>query len=304
MWYSGAMLSRSILLLAVVTLLVCTASPEFAQSTDEPTTTQPKSSIANPSSKTAPAPPRAQRGNDCNGTPCDEVQPRVFAMPPPTSTTWTLHEKIGWGANVLLAALGYVGIMLAISTLRKIERHTHATGIAAEAAAEAAQAALLNARAIINSERPWILISVEPSAEKLNSFTVIATNRGRTPASIIAKTEQTRIALDEHALPAVPGYDFQAPIPFIPRILVPGESTPIKSIGREDLLELCGSEESFKRIENWEEKFFIYGKVVYRDLIAADDNQLHETNWCCWYIRGRQMDGLVIAGPSAYNAHT
>ena len=303
MWYICAMLSRSLSVLAVVTLLLCAAPYQFAQATDEPATTQPKSSTANPSTKTTPS-TGAPGGNDCNGTPCDEVQPRVFAMSPPASTTWTLHEKISWGAYVLLAGLGYVGIMLAVSTLRKIERHTYAAGIAAEAAAEAAHAALLNAQAIIHSERPWILISVEPSAEKLNSFTVIATNRGRTPASIIAKTEQTKIAIDEHALPAFPEYDFQAPVPFIPRILVPGESTPIKSIGREDLLELCGSEESFKRIENWEEKFFIYGKVVYRDLIAAVDDQSHETNWCCWYIRGRQMDGLVIAGPSTYNAHT
>jgi hypothetical protein len=303
MWYIGAMLSRSFSVLAVLMLLLCAAPSEFAQTTDEPTTAQPKSSTANPSTKTLPATSGAS-GADCNGTPCDEVQPRVFAMPPPTTTTWTLHEKIGWAAYVLLAALGYVGIMLALSTLRKIERHTGAAVLVAESAAAAAQAALLNAQAIINAERPWILISVEPSAEKLNSFTVIATNRGRTPASIIAKSEHTKIAIDEHALPGVPEYDFQAPIPFIPRILVPGESTPIKSVGREDLLGLCGSEEAFKRIENWEEKFFIYGKVVYRDLIASADNQLHETNWCCWYIRGRQMDGLVIAGPSAYNAHT
>lgn len=230
MWYICAMLSRSLSFLAIVMLLLCAAPVEFAQTTDEPSTTQPRSAAASPSSKTAPATSGAA---DCNGTPCDEVQPRVFAMPPPASTTWTLHEKIGWGAYVLLAALGYVGIILAVSTLRKIERHTYAAGIAAEAAAEAAHAALLNAQAIIHSERPWILISVEPSAEKLNSFTVIATNRGRTPASIIAKTEQTKIAIDEHALSAVPEYDFQAPIPFIPRILVPGESTPIKSIGRE-----------------------------------------------------------------------
>jgi hypothetical protein len=59
-----------------------------------------------------------------------------------------------------------------------------------------------------------------------------------------------------------------------------------------------------KRIENWEEKVFVYGKVLYRDLIEPADKQVHETSWCCWYIHGRQKSGLVIAGPPEYNVHT
>jgi hypothetical protein len=39
-------------------------------------------------------------------------------------------------------------------------------------------------------------------------------------------------------------------------------------------------------------------------LIAPADSQEHETNWCCWYIHGRQTSGLVIAGPPEYNSHT
>jgi len=41
------------------------------------------------------------------------------------------------------------------------------------------------------------------------------------------------------------------------------------------VLGLCGSEDAFKRIENWEEKFFIYGKVVYRLLQSIIDGPQH-----------------------------
>jgi hypothetical protein len=67
---------------------------------------------------------------------------------------------------------------------------------------------------------------------------------------------------------------------------------------------LCDSEERFKRIEAWEEKIFIYGKLIYRDLIAPADSPAHETNWCCWYIHGRQNSGLILTGPVEYNSHT
>ena len=137
-----------------------------------------------------------------------------------------------------------------------------------------------------------------------NSFTIMATNRGRTPARIIATEERTRIAIDEKHLPKTPEYKNEKPdAPFAPIILLPGESTAIKPFCRDDVKALCDSEERFKRIETWEEKVYLYGKVIYRDLIAPADDPAHETNWCCWYIHGRQNSGLVIAGPQEYNSH-
>jgi len=67
---------------------------------------------------------------------------------------------------------------------------------------------------------------------------------------------------------------------------------------------ICESEEAFRRVENWEEKIFLYGRVLYQDLIAPADNQTHVTAWCCWYIHGRQKSALVISGPPEYNLHT
>ncbi|MGD0938753.1 MAG: hypothetical protein ABR905_03500 [Terracidiphilus sp.] len=232
--------------------------------------------------------------------------PRVtVATPPPTARAWTWQEMVTWGANLVLVVMAYFGIMKGISLLKKIERQTAYAEAAAEAASASAQAALLNAQSFIHSERPWILISIEPSRSMENSFTIMATNRGRTPARIISTTERTRIAIDDRRLPRTPEYKKEEPnAPLVPIILVPGESTPIKSFCRDDVKALCDSEERYKRIETWEEKVFLYGKVIYKDLISPPDDEDHETNWCCWYIHGRQNSGLVIAGTLEYNSHT
>lgn len=229
----------------------------------------------------------------------------TVATPPPTPKVWSWQEQVTWGANVVLAIVAYIGVMMAISLLKKIERQTAYAETAAEAAATSAHAALLNAQATIDAERPWLLVTVEPSRSMENSFTVMATNRGRTPATITATAERISIAVDERRLPAVPEYKKEEPsAPLVPIILVPGESTPIKTFCRDDVKALCDSEERYKRIETWEEKVYLYGKVAYMDLISARENQTHETNWCCWYIHGRQNSGLVLAGPTAYNSHT
>ena len=86
--------------------------------------------------------------------------------------------------------------------------------------------------------------------------------------------------------------------------MLPGEFSSIVSFSRDDLKRICGSEETFKRVENWEERVFIYGKVLYRDLNATPEKQPHQTSWCCWYIHGRQKSGMELAGPPEYNAHT
>ena len=229
----------------------------------------------------------------------------TVATPAPAAKPWTWQEEATWVANILLAIFGYVGIMMARSLLKKIERQTAFGEAAAEAATSTAHAALLNARSFILSERPWLLITVEPSRSAENTFTILATNRGRTPARITSTVEDAIIALDEKLLPSTPEYPREEPAASaVPIILVPGESTTIKSFCRDEVKALCDSEERFRRIGTWEEKLYLYGRVVYSDLISPSDDQVHETNWCCWYIHGRQNSGLVIAGPHEYNSHT
>jgi uncharacterized membrane protein YcjF (UPF0283 family) len=93
------------------------------------------------------------------------------------SMEWSWHDKVSWVANLILAVVGFVGIIVAWMTLLKIERQTKAGEVAALAAKAGAEAALLNAQAVINAERAWIVIDVESPAP--NQFNFVATNTGR-----------------------------------------------------------------------------------------------------------------------------
>jgi hypothetical protein len=64
-----------------------------------------------------------------------------------------------------------------ILTLIVIAEQTSQTRVAAEAA-------LLNAKAVINAERPWIMVSVKSPPGPMGGFTVYARNKGRTPAMV------------------------------------------------------------------------------------------------------------------------
>lgn len=236
-----------------------------------------------------------------------EVQPPhvIVTVPTPPPAPWLIRDRITWGANIVLVVLAYAGIMLTLSSLRKIEARSHSVELVAVAAADSAQAALLNAQAIMDAGRPWLLISIMPSPDIDNSFAVMATNRGRSPARIVGTAEQVKFAVDETHLARIPDYPSdELTAPLVPIILMPGESAEIKPFSRDDLKSLCDSEERLRSIENWEEKVYIYGKVIYRDLTAPPDRPTNETAWCCWYIHGRQKSGLVFAGPPDYNIHT
>jgi hypothetical protein len=229
----------------------------------------------------------------------------VVNVPNPPPAPWLWRDQVTWGANLILVILGYVGVMLALSTLKKVERQTRIAEAMVETAANSAQAALLHAQAVVDSERPWLVVTVEPSINIKNAFTVLATNRGRTPARIISTLEGIRIAPDEAQLPETPEYnEVSSSAPLVPIILLMGESTTLRSFSRDDASALPKTQEEVRRLETWEDKIFIHGRVTYRDLIAPPDQQIHTTDWCCWYIHGRQKSGLVIAGPPSYNLHT
>lgn len=264
-----------------------------AASPGAPSTASPSATPAEPSAPSLAAPG-------------DDFQPPhiSIATPAPAPPAWPWQQRIAWGANIVLVILGYVAILMALATLRKIERQTRLAEAAAEAAAESSQAALLHAQAMVRAERPWILMSVRPAQNTDNAFAIVASNRGRSPARISSTVDEIVSAIDEAHLSPTPVYQNEPVAPADPMILLPGESTELLSFSRADVKRVCDSEERLARVEKWEEKIFLYGKVVYRDLAARDDDPAHESSWFCWYIHGRQKSGMVMAGPPAYNRHT
>ncbi len=215
-----------------------------------------------------------------------------------------MQDRISWVANLVLVVLGYAAVMLVLSLLKKIERHTRSGEVAIAAAAESARAALLYAESMQRAERPWIMTSIQPSQSVQDGFTIMAANRGRGPARIVSTVDEAIIAVDEKHLPPTPAFKNDPSTPAEPVILLPGETVEIASFSRGEVKKLCGTAERLKRVENWEERIYLYGNVVYRDLDAPEDAPAHESAWCFWYIHGRQNSGMVTASPPAYHRHT
>jgi hypothetical protein len=263
-----------------------------------------RSSSIRPSAQAAAKPPVTPP--NCETGPCDYQPAHIsIATPVPTPPEWPWQDRIAWVANLVLVILGYAGIALALGLLKKIERQTQYTETAAQAAADTAQAVLAQAQAVARTERPWVLVTIEASQTVENGFMMVATNRGRTPARILSVVDKIAIEADQGKLPATPQYaDAQANAALASVILLPGESTGIKPFSRDEVKELCGSEERLRKVEKWEEVILLYGRIAYQELMAQDDLAQHETGWCCWYIHGRQNSGMVAAGSPAYNRHT
>jgi type II secretory pathway pseudopilin PulG len=206
-------------------------------------------------------------------------------------------------SEVLLLVVAAVFAWLAVASLRKIERQSQYAEENAQAAADAAKAALLIAENLARAERPWLLVSASPVPGSTNSFSIVATNRGRSPARVLSLAECIAIVRDETELPRVPIFKTAPRPPVAPTILLPGESVSIKTFSRDEVKTVCENPEEAQRIEEWAEKIYLYGNVIYNDLAASGDARL-ETGWCCWYIHGRQKSGMIMAGPPEYNRHT
>ena len=257
-----------------------------------------------PSDAPAPSTPGPSTNPACTSGPCDYQQPHItIATPAPAVAPWPLQDRIKWLAVVLLVLIAYVGVLLGLSTLRKIERQTRYAETTAQAAADSAKAVLLFAENQARAERSWILITADPTPGVINGFSVVATNRGRSPARIVSLAEDIAIVRDEAQLPSVPVFKAEPRAPLAPILLLPGESASIKTFHRDEVKSICENPEQVLRVEDWEEKIYLFGNVAYTEL-AAPGEEAHETGWCCWYIHGRQKSGMIMAGPLEYNRHT
>jgi hypothetical protein len=260
-----------------------------------------------PPARRAPAssePAADQSATPDTGSPA--APPQIIVNPPaPAPAQWEWHDRVAWGAGIVLAVLGYAGVMLALRTLKSIDRHLESGTATAEAAVGSANAALALAQAIANSERPWIVVTVEPFLTMENSFKVMAANRGRSPARIVSSLDHVKIAIDESHLPKEPDFEVakqeEEPEPIV---LLPGEATGVWALNRDDLPKICKTPEMLKHVELWQATLFLYGRIQYMELSAIGESQVHETLWCCRYIHGEKTSALVMAGSPAYNKHT
>jgi hypothetical protein len=198
------------------------------------------------------------------------------------SIEWSWHDKVLWVANLILAVVGFVGIVVAWLTLLKIERQTKTGEVAALAAKAGAEAALLNAQAVINAERAWIVIDVESPAP--NQFNFIATNTGRIPAdvksiwatSIVTKNrEKLNVPIDEKTGESLIN---------TPPCLIPPNAKQIVlrcNIDEMDKHGTFGRNLTFSR--GFAELRF-YGRILYSDILQPAESAPYETKWLYWQV--------------------
>jgi len=169
---------------------------------------------------------------------------------------------------------------------------------------DSADAALLNARAVINSERPWIVVSVR-GGESIGDYVFTATNRGRTPAVFESGTFDFAVDSYADSLPTGPRYD--SPVAPDRTLIVQGDGFDIslrgeRSINPESFITTPQMANQVKVLKNL--SLLFYGEVIYRDVFNRDEKEAihHETRFCyCFDVSRREF---VRTGPEEYNRYT
>jgi len=326
--YINAMIRKHLAATAVLLILLPGLAPGAAQvgnaamgqSKPPATASQSKPSSATPQPSGSPngaaptaAAPQAPSGASnsaespasCPGPGCENPTPHIsIATPAPAPAQWQLQDRISWIANLVLVLYVIMGVTVALILLNKIERQGRYAEAAAHAAAESAKAVMVYAESQSEADRPWVLVTPEAVPGAPDKFTIVATNRGRSPAKIVSVVDEIASAGDESKLPPTPVFKNEPQPLSASDILLPGESIGIKSFSRDEVSAVCETPEQMQLVESWVEKIYLYGNVIYQDLRSANGTQPRETSWCCWYIHGRQKSGMVTAGPPTYNRHT
>jgi len=223
-----------------------------------------------------------------------------------------------------LVIIGLGGVFVAISTLKSIHhqavqvlKQTKILNESTEAANKAADAAVLNAKAAINSERPYLIVSIHPDSERAASglFILSCLNQGNTPAKVIAVSAEPRIVNAIDDLPIPPDYSTDAGLPHLD-LIVHEDSFPI---GHGINPEVFLLERPLERVLVHQARAFLvyYGTVIYRDMLydESEPKGSHETRWCFVYRpRGdaafdaalivSQPGTFVRFGPEEYNGYT
>jgi hypothetical protein len=271
---------------------------EKAKPQQEQGTTEPQKE-ANSTDGSGPM-PHAQDGtkktSDARQEPDDRVY-RVKIEPQPTDLLYI--------ASIIISGLA---VLVGVGTLLIVWRQTGSIR-------KAAEAAQLNAQAIINAERPWVMPELENTilvpglrqSSKDGTLKVVTPpetefrlwikNEGRTPAhilSVIAKSVFTNRGED---LPDIPNYGEHG---FFDQQRILSPNSARMSLDQWSFRQRTALLDEWENvIENPVKWWWWYGRIQYRDVLDGKD---HETRFCYLYMIDR--DAFVIAGPREYTKYT
>jgi hypothetical protein len=189
-------------------------------------------------------------------------------MPPAIPPHLLPQAAVDW-AQVLL-------VLLTAATLRVLYVYTQATIQSVKAAQASAKAALLNAQAVINAERPWLLVSIEAHKAAPNTFIIQAFNAGRTPAEL----HDGHCASGIQPLNFIPPKEFRDPFRLpMQTLIVSKDSFPIRTITPGELVEQVGR-------KGLDPQLCVYGRILYWGVFtdrSAPGTKPYETRWSFRY---------------------
>jgi hypothetical protein len=186
-------------------------------------------------------------------------------------------------ANIGLFIVGAFGIRVALRTLKNIERQT-------KAGEDAAKSALLSAQAVINAERPWLLVVIESVEGPMGGFNLFVKNKGRTPAMISTAFIGCARIEDISYLPKEPPYGPGSIVYDL--IVIPDEKPLILWFDGRILNRMLGEN---VQLQPWEGQTFVFGKIIYRDLADPTPERTHETRWIALYYGPTENDSDSIS---------
>jgi hypothetical protein len=199
----------------------------------------------------------------------------------------------------ILIAVGIFGVRAAYKTLKAIEaQNAHIE--------KSANAALLNAQAVINSERPWIIVLPEKSN---NGYRFRAINSGRTPADVISYSAEAVCMNSVKELPTEPVYGVEHKL--LPKMLTPKDDSELLTIENfVDAVDECRRAEDRTTFPPTGTKIPVfYFRVVYTSPLYSartegnDGLPPYETRMCFYYSL-HTGEGMVICGNENYNRQT
>ena len=283
--------------------------PQLPQSTPQPKASNARpQQNAKPKEKVAPAPPAQPTANPTNQE-CAHIaarnQPEIVRVESVKRDWFDITTLV---FSVLLVVVGIFGAGIALYTLAEIKKEVEHANIIAGAARDAANAALLNARAVIDSERAWLLPAILVEPRNLlevahdnypNSIEIAVRfrNVGRTPAWVTGWYCTTLVTSNERVTPFDYGEGHSS--------LNQGEAMAAGS--RENLYADFAVTElsTIADIRRGRSYLYVYGFLTYRDVF----NQTHHTYFSRRYSRrqtapGATEEGWMVIGPQGANSNT
>lgn len=187
-------------------------------------------------------------------------------------------------------------VILTAFTLAVLCKYTSETIKAVKAAKDNAKAALLNAQAVINAERPWLLVSIKAHTSDPKTFIVQAYNAGRTPAEL----QEGHCAFEKHPLNFIPKEDFRDPF-LLPMqsLIVSKDSFPIFVISPGMLVEQAEREG-----RGIDPQPYVFGRILYWGVFSdrtAPGAKPYETRWI---FRYEPLKRDFIKGAGGYAGNT